>query len=62
MEVTLILWTESFAAQNKRDKFYHTYDDIVKVIMTKQDFYILDRENTGFAIEKELHSCLWSSC
>ena len=53
MEVTLIFDRESFVAQNKRGEFHYTYDDIVKVIMTKQDFYILIGENTGFAIEKE---------
>ena len=53
MEVTLIFDRESFVAQNKRGEFHYTYDDIVKVIMTKQDFYILIGESTGFAIEKE---------
>ena len=53
MEVTLIFDRESFVAQNKRGEFHYTNDDIVKVIMTKQDFYILIGENTGFAIEKE---------
>lgn len=53
MEVTLIFDRESFVAQNKRGEFHYTYDDIVKVIMTKQDFYILIGENTGFAIEKK---------
>ncbi len=53
MEVTLIFDRESFIARNIRGEFRYTYDDIVKVIMTKQDFYILIGENTGFAIEKE---------
>lgn len=53
MEVTLIFDREAFVAQNKRGEFHYTYDDIVKVIMTKQDFYILIGESTGFAIEKE---------
>ena len=53
MEVTLIFDRESFVAQNKRGEFHYTYDDIVKVIMTKQDFYILIGENTGFPIEKK---------
>lgn len=53
MEVTLIFDRESFVAQNKRGEFHYTYDDIVKVIATKQDFYILIGENTGFAIEKK---------
>ena len=53
MEVTLIFDRETFVAQSKRGEFRYTYDDIVKVIMTKQDFYILIGENTGFAIEKE---------
>lgn len=53
MEVTLIFDREAFVAQSKRGEFRYTYDDIVKVIMTKQDFYILIGENTGFAIEKE---------
>ena len=53
MKVTLIFDKEAFVAQNKRGEFHYTYDDIVKVIMTKQDFYILIGENTGFAIEKK---------
>ena len=53
MEVTLIFDREAFVAQNKRGEFHYTYDDIVKVIMTKQDFYILIGENTGFAIENK---------
>ena len=53
MEVTLIFDRESFVAQKKRGEFHYTYDDIVKVIATKQDFYILIGENTGFAIEKK---------
>ena len=53
MEVTLIFDRETFVAQSKRGEFRYTYDDIVKVIMTKQDFYILIGESTGFAIEKE---------
>lgn len=53
MEVTLIFDSEAFIARNIRGEFHYTYDDIVKVIMTKQDFYILIGENTGFAIEKE---------
>ena len=53
MEVTLIFDRESFVAQSKRGEFRYTYDDIVKVIMTKQDFYILIGENTGFPIEKK---------
>ena len=44
---------ETFVAQSKRGEFRYTYDDIVKVIMTKQDFYILIGENTGFPIEKK---------
>ncbi len=39
MEVTLIFDRESLLLlKNKRGKFHYTYDDIVKVIMTKQDF------------------------
>ena len=53
MEVTLIFDREAFIARNIRGEFHYTYDDIVKVIMTKQDFYILIGENTGFAIEKK---------
>ena len=53
MEVTLIFDRETFVAQSKRGEFHYTYDDIVKVIATKQDFYILIGESTGFAIEKE---------
>ena len=53
MEVTLIFDREAFIARNIRGEFRYTYDDIVKVIMTKQDFYILIGENTGFAIEKK---------
>lgn len=53
MEVTLIFDREAFIARNIHGEFHYTYDDIVKVIMTKQDFYILIGENTGFAIEKK---------
>ena len=53
MEVTLIFDREAFIARYIRGEFHYTYDDIVKVIMTKQDFYILIGESTGFAIEKE---------
>ena len=53
MEVTLIFDRESFIARNIRGEFRYTYDDIVKVIMTKQDFYILIGESTGFPIEKK---------
>ena len=53
MEVTLIFDKEAFITRNIRGEFRYTYDDIVKVIMTKQDFYILIGESTGFAIEKE---------
>ena len=53
MEVTLIFDREAFIARNIRGEFHYTYDDIVKVIMTKQDFYILIGENTGFPIEKK---------
>jgi len=53
MEVTLIFDREAFIARNIRGEFHYAYDDIVKVIMTKQDFYILIGESTGFAIEKE---------
>ena len=53
MEVTLIFDREAFVAKNKRGEFHYTYDDIVKVIATKQDFYILIGENTGFAIENK---------
>ena len=53
MEVTLIFDRETFVAHSKRGEFRYTYDDIAKVIMTKQDFYILIGESTGFAIEKE---------
>lgn len=53
MEVTLIFDREAFIARNIRGEFHYTYDDIVKVIATKQDFYILIGENTGFPIEKE---------
>ena len=53
MEVTLIFDREAFIARNIRGEFHYTYDDIVKVIATKQDFYILIGENTGFPIEKK---------
>ena len=53
MEVTLIFDREAFIARNIRGEFHYTYDDIVKVIATKQDFYILIGENTGFPIENE---------
>lgn len=53
MEVTLIFDREAFIARYIRGEFHYTYDDIVKVIMTKQDFYILIGESTGFPIEKK---------
>ena len=53
MEVTLIFDREAFVAQNKRGEFHYTYDDIVEVIRTKRDFYILIGENTGVAIENK---------
>ena len=53
MEVTLIFDREAFIARNIRGEFHYTYDDIVKVIRTKRDFYILIGENTGFAIENK---------
>ena len=53
MEVTLIFDREAFIVRNIRGEFHYTYDDIVKVIATKQDFYILIGENTGFPIEKK---------
>ena len=53
MEVTLIFDRESFIARNIRGEFRYTYDDIVKVIATKKDFYILIGESTGFPIEKK---------
>ena len=52
MEVTLIFDREAFIARNIRGEFRYTYDDIVKVIATKKDFYILIGESTGFPIEK----------
>ena len=53
MEVTLIFDREAFIARNIRGEFRYTYDDIVKVIATKKDFYILIGESTGFPIEKK---------
>ena len=53
MEQTLIFEKDKFSVKSKRGEFLYSYDDIVKVIMTKQDFYILIGENTGFAIEKK---------
>lgn len=53
MEVTLIFDKEAFITRNIRGEFRYTYDDIVKVIATKKDFYILIGESTGFPIEKK---------
>ena len=53
MEQTLIFEKDKFSVKSKRGEFHYTYDDIVKVIATKQDFYILIGENTGFPIEKK---------
>lgn len=53
MEVTLIFDREAFIARNIRGEFHYTYDDIVKVIMTKQDFYIMLGPNVSFPIEKK---------
>ena len=53
MEQTLIFEKDNFSVKSKRGEFYYTYDDIIKVIATKQDFYILIGENTGFPIEKK---------
>ena len=53
MEQTLIFEKDKFSVKSKRGEFLYSYDDIVKVFHTKQDFYILIGENTGFAIEKE---------
>ena len=53
MEQTLIFEKDKFSVKSKRGEFHYTYDDIIKVIATKQDFYILIGENTGFPIEKK---------
>ena len=53
MEQTLIFEKDKFSVKSKRGEFLYSYDDIVKVFHTKDDFYILIGENTGFAIEKE---------
>ena len=53
MEQTLIFEKDKFSVKSKRGEFLYSYDDIVKVFHTKEDFYILIGESTGFAIEKE---------
>ena len=53
MEVTRLFDREAFITRNIRGEFRYTYNDIVKVIATKKDFYILIGESTGFPIEKK---------
>ena len=53
MEQTLIFEKDKFSVKSKRGEFLYSYDDIVKVFHTKEDFYIMLGPNIGFAIEKE---------
>ena len=53
MEQTLIFEKDNFSVKSKRGEFLYSYDDIVKVFHTKDDFYIMLGPNIGFPIEKE---------
>ena len=53
MEQTLIFEKDKFSVKSKRGEFLYSYDDIVKVFHTKDDFYIMLRPNIGFPIEKK---------
>ena len=53
MEQTLIFEKNKFSVKSKRGEFLYSYDDIVKVFHTKDDFYIMLRPNIGFPIEKK---------
>lgn len=53
MEQTLIFEKDKFSVKSKRGEFLYSYDDIVKVFHTKEDFYIMLGPNIGFPIEKK---------
>ena len=53
MEQTLIFEKDKFSVKSKRGEFLYSYDDIVKVFHTKDDFYIMLGPNIGFPIEKK---------
>lgn len=53
MEQTLIFEKDKFSVKSKQGEFLYSYDDIVKVFHTKDDFYIMLGPNIGFPIEKE---------
>ena len=53
MEQTLIFEKNKFSVKSKRGEFLYSYDDIVKVFHTKEDFYIMLGPNIGFPIEKK---------
>lgn len=53
MEQTLIFEKDNFSVKSKRGEFLYSYDDIVKVFNTKEDFYIMLGPNVGFPIEKK---------
>ena len=53
MEQTLIFEKDNFSVKSKRGEFLYSYDDIVKVFNTKEDFYIMLGANVGIPIEKK---------
>lgn len=53
MEQTLIFEKDNFSVKSKRGEFLYSYDDIVKVFHTKENFYIMLGPNVGFPIEKK---------
>ena len=53
MEQTLIFEKDNFSVKSKRGEFLYSYDDIVKVFNTKEDFYIMLGPNVSFPIEKK---------
>ena len=53
MEQTLIFEKDKFSVKSKRGEFLYSYDNIVKVFHTKEDFYIMLGPNVGFPIEKK---------
>ena len=53
MEQTLIFEKDKFSVKSKRGEFLYSYNDIVKVFHTKDDFYIMLGPNVGFPIEKK---------
>ena len=53
MEQTLIFEKDKFSVKSKRGEFLYSYDDIVKVFNTKEDFYIMLGPHIGIPIEKK---------